>query len=218
MSGEQERIAILRAVLNCTESSASMMFPLVTWSKVDRDETILHQGDEQRHCHFVISGTANIKALGREGQYVQLATVETGEIIGSYPEGSTAKADVRAQTRLELASIEISRLAEITFDQAEIGAGVARIFARQLGNVMDRLALRVTLTASGRVYSQLLRLADDHFAIAPVPIVSALAVEAQTTRETASRAISALERRGILERDEDRWTIVAPRMLEEMIF
>lgn len=209
---------MLQAILNCTENAARSVFPSVVWNRVNRDEIFMHQGDEHSHCHFVISGTADIKALGREGQYVQIATVETGEIIGSYPDQSVSKADIRAQSALELASIETRHLAKIAFEQAEIGAGVARIFARQLGNVLDRLALRVTLTASGRVYSQLLRLADNHSAISPVPVVSALAIEAQTTRETASRAISALERRGIIERGRDCWTIVAPRMLEDMIF
>jgi DNA-binding GntR family transcriptional regulator len=48
--------------------------------------------------------------------------------------------------------------------------------------------------------------------------VTALALNANTSRETASRAISALERRGVISRSDRYMTIVAPRMLEDMVY
>jgi len=69
----------------------------------------------------------------------------------------------------------------------------------------------------GRVYAELLRRADDENRISPAPIIAALAVSVQTTRETASRAISKLEHRGIIGRSKDHWEIIAPRQLEDMI-
>src|SRR4029079_10464142 len=97
-----------------------------------------------------------------------------------------------------------------------VGAGLARIFAGQLANVLDRFAARVTLTATGRVYSQLLEAIDERGTIDKIPSVTMLAIRAQTTRETASRAISALERRGILRREARAWIIASPRMLEDL--
>lgn len=44
-----------------------------------------------------------------------------------------------------------------------------------------------------------------------------LALCANTTRETASRAIAALIRRGVISRDERELVILAPRMLRELI-
>ena len=81
----------------------------------------------------------------------------------------------------------------------------------------QRLASRISLTAAGRIYARLLELAGPDHVIAPPPVVSALAVSVQTTRETTSRTISALERRGIIHRDERRLVIQSPRMLEDMI-
>jgi predicted transcriptional regulator len=63
----------------------------------------------------------------------------------------------------------------------------------------------------------LLRLADDDNCICPAPTVTALAMSVNTTRETASRTITALERRGIIRREGQILTIQAPRMLEEMV-
>ena len=54
-------------------------------------------------------------------------------------------------------------------------------------------------------------------AIRPAPVLAELAVRVSTTRETASRAVNALERRGIIRRDADALVVVAPQRLEELI-
>jgi DNA-binding GntR family transcriptional regulator len=81
------------------------------------------------------------------------------------------------------------------------------------------MAERTTLSAAGRVHAELLRLArlGDGHSVRPVPVLAALAVRVHSTRETVSRAINALERRGIVRRDADALVIVAPHRLEELI-
>jgi CRP-like cAMP-binding protein len=217
MSLEAERIAMLRAIFDCTETVASSLNRLGMWTTARRHEFLLHQGDHHHQCHIVMSGSADIKALGREGQYVQIATVEPGEIFGSYPEPRPVRADVQARDAMELVSLDAVQLSQFAQACSEAGAGLARIFATQLGNVIDRFAARVTLTATGRVYSCLLKMLDSEGEVGPAPVVAALAVQAQTTRETASRAIGALERRGIMKRGADKWIVVSPRLLEDLV-
>ncbi len=216
MPQNSERTAVLQAIFGCAEAVAARLDQLAIWSSVGRRQILLRQGDAHRRCHIVVSGSADIRVLGHEGQCIQIATVEPGEIFGSYPEPSEARAEVQAQNAMELVSLDTAHLARLAHDCAEIGAGLARIFAGQLGNVLDRFAARVTQTATGRVYSQLLDMVDPSGTIVRVPAVTTLAVRAQTTRETASRAVSALERRGILRREPDCWIITSPRMLEEL--
>jgi DNA-binding MarR family transcriptional regulator len=78
---------------------------------------------------------------------------------------------------------------------------------------------RTTLSACGRVHAELLRMArqGDGRAIRPPPVLSALAVRVQSTRETVSRTIHALERRGIVRLEPGALIIVAPRRLEELV-
>jgi DNA-binding MarR family transcriptional regulator len=78
---------------------------------------------------------------------------------------------------------------------------------------------RAALSAVARVYAELLREARraPDLRISPAPVLSELALRVSTTRETASRAVNALERRGIIHRDTVSLTIVAPRALEELI-
>lgn len=217
MALEAERIAVLQAVLGCTAIVAGQLDRLAVWSSVPGRQVLLHQGDHHPQCHIVVSGSADIKVLGREGQYIQIATVEPGEIFGSYPVPGPVRADVLAQDAMELVSIETTHLASLALAHSGIGASLARTFAAQLGNVLDRFAARVTLTARGRIYSLLLEMAGPTGRIADPPVVAALAVRAQTTRETASRAVSALERRGIMRREPDGWIIASPRLLEELV-
>jgi predicted transcriptional regulator len=89
--------------------------------------------------------------------------------------------------------------------------------ARQLDMVLDRMAARIGLSATGRCYQALLAKADDDGWIKPLPVLSALALGVNTTRETASRAVAQLVRRGIVERHDNGLRVVSRRMLEELV-
>jgi CRP/FNR family transcriptional regulator, cyclic AMP receptor protein len=127
------------------------------------------------------------------------------------------RADMRAIAETRLLSIPTVSLANLARAHADIGSGIAGLLARQLDLMLDRMAARIGLSASGRFHKALLQMADAQDEIRPVPVISALALSVHTTRETGSRALAALLRRGIVERSEDRLRIVSRRMLEEMV-
>jgi len=54
-------------------------------------------------------------------------------------------------------------------------------------------------------------------AIEPVPVLSVLALTVQSTRETVSRTLNDLVKRGIVRREPHRLVVVAPHRLEELI-
>jgi DNA-binding GntR family transcriptional regulator len=69
------------------------------------------------------------------------------------------------------------------------------------------------------VHAELLRQAREatDLTIRPAPILSELAVRVGSTRETVSRAVNALERRGIIRREAGALVVVSPRLLEELV-
>lgn len=213
-----ERIAIISAVFGCDEAAAAGLEPLLRSQRAERGRTLAHQGDRCENCHFVIAGSAGLRALGSEGQLTQIATVEPGEVFGAYPAAADFPVEVVAREAVELLVVGSAQLAALARQSSAIAAGLATLFARQLAGTLGRLAARVTLSARGRVYGELLAAMADDGRIAPPPVVSALAIMAQTTRETASRAISELERRGVLAREREAWRVVAPRLLEELVY
>jgi DNA-binding MarR family transcriptional regulator len=89
----------------------------------------------------------------------------------------------------------------------------------RLQQTAARMYAHVALSAVGRVHAELLRLARQSadLTIRPGPVLSDLALRVSTTRETASRAVNALERRGIIRRDADTLVVVAPHRLEELV-
>jgi len=99
------------------------------------------------------------------------------------------------------------------------GASGTRLLTARLRQATARLYERAALSSVGRVHAELLRQArlGAGLAITPAPVLADLALIAATTRETASRAVNALERRGIIRRDGDALVVVAPHRLEEMI-
>lgn len=215
---KDERLAAIAAMFACDEAVATLldksMVPLV----IPHKTLIAHQGDPSDQCWLLIDGVVHVQLIGMDGQRVQLAYHGPGEFFGSYPVPSTHRADIVTNGEVQALRMPTVSLAALANSHAAIGAGLAWRLARQLDMSLDRMAARSTLSAPGRVHAELMRLAGPDHRIAPIPKVTALALNANTSRETASRAISALERRGVISRSDRDMTIVAPRMLEDMIF
>ncbi|GAA4641650.1 hypothetical protein GCM10023115_01170 [Pontixanthobacter gangjinensis] len=213
----EERTEIVKAIFDCDADMAQQLMVALRFVEADHASTIAFQGDPSRACQFVVSGAIGLHALGSEGQYTQISTIEPGEVFGAYPKDDVHAVEAIAQSAVEMLVIGTAQLRELALSNAAIASGLAGLYASQLANVLGRLAARVTLTAKGRVFSELRARTSPDGRIAPVPVVSALAVQAQTSRETASRAISELERRGVMQRQEGFWQISSTRMLEDMV-
>ena len=72
----------------------------------------------------------------------------------------------------------------------------------------------------GKPADEILRLARQRadLTIRPAPVLSQLAMQVQTTRETVSRTISMLEKRGIIRRDEVGLAVIAEHRLEDLVY
>ncbi|RQW44273.1 Crp/Fnr family transcriptional regulator [Novosphingobium sp. LASN5T] len=213
-----ERITAIAAMFDCAPALAAQVEPSMQAVSFAHKAVLAHQGDSSEHCWLVIGGTVHIQVNGIDGQRVQLAYHGPGEFFGAYPEPATHRADMVAHGAVDLLRIRCTELAALAHSQPALAAGLARRLARQLDLSLDRMAAQTTLSAPGRIHAELLRLADADYRIVPAPQITALALNANTARETASRAVSALERRGIVERSERGLTILAPRMLRDMIY
>ncbi|OYU73927.1 MAG: hypothetical protein CFE32_19435 [Alphaproteobacteria bacterium PA3] len=100
-----------------------------------------------------------------------------------------------------------------------LAMAVLRQVTARLSRTSRRMIERTTLSATGRIYAELLRQAGegDGRTIRPVPTMTELALIVQSTRETVSRTINDLERRGFITRDKDALMIVAPHRVQELI-
>lgn len=212
-----DQIEAICAIFRCERDSAEALADILSVHLHGAGDVLASQGTPANHFWLVIDGAVRVDAFGVDGQRQQLAQYGPGEGFGAFPEASTNRAEISAESETTLFRIEATRLAEAVANDAQTGAGMARLLARQLDRALDRMVTRTTYSAAGRVYAELLSLAGESARIAPPPKVTALALSANTTRETASRAIAVLIRRGIVTRDEECLVIDSPRMLMDLI-
>lgn len=215
--GVAENTKTLANFLRCSPESAESLARQVSQRQFGAGAFLCHQGDRNKSLWLILSGTVQLQANSADGQAVTVSTFGPGELIGGHEDHEEEAYDTRALTVVEAFVIQAAPLRALMQSYPDLAKGLARIYAGQLHAVLDRLAARVTLSAKGRFYRELLRAAGDEGTISPIPIVAAIALSAQTTRETGSRALSALERRGIVERHENALLIRSRRLVEEMI-
>jgi len=183
--------------------------------------TIVRRGDRISTLYVVISGRAHAIVYSLDGQIVLLHEYLSGDFFGvvSPPYSAIHDADVVAVDDVSSFLLDGSVLALLAEQHGCIGLALLRAMVERLQQTQSRMYEHVALSAIGRVHAELLRRARQapDLAIRPAPVVADLALQVATTRETASRAVNALERRGIIRREPDKLTVVAPHRLEELI-
>lgn len=212
-----ERHASLAALFSCSRDDASRLHDSMTFVVYRAKEVLIHQGDLGTKVWIVLGGFAQLRVIGSDGQIQLLATYGPGELFGALPQQSISVSDVIAQNTLSVLEISAAKLDALSKESTQISHGLSMILARQYNRLLDRMANRISLTAIGRVYAELLNQANNRDVISPSPVIAALGLRAQTTRETASRAINTLLRRGIISRDGEQLKIVSRTLLEDMV-
>jgi CRP/FNR family cyclic AMP-dependent transcriptional regulator len=182
---------------------------------------IVRQGDSLTLSYLLVVGRARALLYAADGQVVLLHEYRSGDLFGAVGESGSAvqDTDVVAVEASQAIAIQAAHLAMLAQRHGCIGLALSRLLILRLRQINARMFERAALSSVGRVYSELLRQArhGPGHRIAPAPVVSDLALLASTTRETASRAVNALERRGIIRREANALVVVAPHRLEELI-
>jgi CRP-like cAMP-binding protein len=218
---DQDLQGFLQSLLSCTAEVAASIAGRAKQKAYPVRAVIIKQGDRSGATFLLVAGRAHAVKYGVEGQMVLLRQFQTGDFFGAIAQTVSAPEDT------EVVAVEVSRAAMFAcFDfvvlietHGCVGLAVSRALLHQLRAADEKVMQRSTLSAAGRVYAELLSLPrqSDGRSIRPAPVLSKLAVNASTTRETASRAVNALLRRGIVRRERGALVIVAPHRLEEMV-
>lgn len=214
---KEHHIEALEALLQCSRPSATMLLNVFKVKSYASRHILASQGDISRFCWLVVEGNITTHILGIDGQRQQLARYGPGEFFGAYPYATHHRAEIETSNTVLLLRADAEKLANLVRTDVEIAAGLANLLARQLDRALDRMAARTTYSAAGRVYNELIKLVADGSEINPTPQITTLALSANTTRETASRAINVLIRRGIVSRNGRVLTVHSPRMLRDLI-
>jgi CRP-like cAMP-binding protein len=215
--------AFVQQVFGCRPETAQGLLQRATERLCPARTVVLRQGDALGETWLIVRGRAQAVAYSTEGQLVLLQEYGPGEIFGDIAEAVPVPqpADIEAVEDLRAITIPAEDFQQLIEANGELGLGVTRLLTSQLRRAADRMVERTTLSAVGRVNAELLRMGmpvtGGELVIRPVPVFSSLAVRVHSTRETVSRNISALERRGLIRREDNALFIVAPRRLRELV-
>ncbi|WP_010545048.1 Crp/Fnr family transcriptional regulator [Sphingomonas elodea] len=203
----------------CSEAVAGDLVAAASTRRHGSGTTLIHQGAVCGRVMVLLDGAARAAMVTLDGRVLQVGEYRPGDIFGGVDPGREQAAEILAIAPTLIASFATADFYALAERHARIGVVLARAMVRQFGALTQLVSARLTLSATGRVHAELLRMAraGDGRWIRPSPVLSDLALRVQTARETVSRAVSALERRGIVCRHEDGLEIVAPARLEALI-
>ncbi|WP_338468467.1 Crp/Fnr family transcriptional regulator [Novosphingobium sp. ZN18A2] len=223
---DHDAVAVFRSAFDCGDDLAAVAMRIARFFDYPARGAIIEEGQECADVHLLTCGHARKQAVSIEGRMIVVEDYREGDLFGeaALSGDTTAHEDIRAVSASRTGAFANHQFVSLMSAHPAIALAVSRLLVSRLGNATRRFTEGFTLTAAGRVHAELLRRAEKQNAAAaqleirPPPVFSELALSVQSTRETVSRAVNALEKRGIVKRTDDALIIVAPHRLEELVY
>lgn len=211
------------------ETELEAIAAVSTIKHVLENVAILHVDEEGDTLFIILNGRVSVTKHNDEGREVILSILSDGEFFGemSLLDGKPRSATVIATEPTELLLLRRSDFLLCLSRYPQIATKLLSALAYRLRRTNRQVESLALLNAYGRVAGVLLQLAEDNgesagndnrITILERPILQEIANMAGTTRETVSRVINNLEKRGYLERDGRRITIVDQDQLHDDFF
>lgn len=193
-------------------------------------ETVILQAEEEGDTLFVIlSGRVSVTMGNEDGREVILSILTAGDFFGemSLLDGKPRSASVIATEHTELLLLRRADFLYCMQRNSNLATRLVSTLANRLRRTNRQVESLALLNAYGRVAGVLLQLAEDQeegegkkeqSTIFERPILQEIANMAGTTRETVSRILNNLEKRGYIKRDGRRLTILDLGRLEDDFF
>lgn len=215
----EAHIAALTACFGCNAETARGIAAHARHDHHPARTPILGVGDDCDDGWVMLLGEAHAFVYSAAGQLVLIHRFADADLFGPATglPATSQEAEIVAVQPCDVGRFRGVDFILLTERHACVANAVTRALVRRLRETTMRMVEASTLSANGRVHAELLRRATDNM-IRPAPVLSELALVVQSTRETVSRAINALERAGIIRRTAEELTIVAPHRLEELVY
>ncbi|UTW56337.1 Crp/Fnr family transcriptional regulator [Kordiimonas sp. SCSIO 12610] len=204
-------------LLNAIEEAATVI-------QIPAKNMILSQDDKGDEVYYLLTGTAYAALVSSDGDEIWLDTFDEGNLFGEMAAFGLGErsASIFAATKVTVASFSAETFKTIIRNFGEVGIKVAELLTGRVKHTTMRMFELTAMSANGRVYAELLRMAkpsvsNQILTIEKMPPKTRIAEKIHSTRETVSRAISDLQQRGIIKIDGKRIQIIAPEQLKELM-
>ncbi|MEM9668198.1 MAG: Crp/Fnr family transcriptional regulator [Pseudomonadota bacterium] len=181
-------------------------------------DTLLHQDDVANNVFLIAQGELRAVKYTSNGHEIWLSDLSAGDLVGELAVLANIKrtSSLIASSPSTVLSLTAAEFEHLLMRDGALGLSLARQLAKRLeatsGQLVDLLGMPVTI----RLHAELVRSAEPDPAdeelniISSAPSVSVLGQRIHASREATSRALSSLERRGLVHRQKARWTVISP--------
>lgn len=189
-----------------------------TVRKFTAGETIIWQSEVGDHTFYLTRGEAKVVRHSIGGHEIFLAELPTGELFGELAPliRERRTSNVVALTDCETREITGKRLLELMEAYPQFSIFLTRMLAARIEETSRQIFERLSLPAARRIYNDLVRRGEpdgdntERYIISPPETITDLAARWNLSRESASRAISALVRQGLIIKTDTAWHIIQP--------
>jgi CRP-like cAMP-binding protein len=184
---------------------------------VTNGHVLFSTGDPTGDVCFVLSGRFSIIRYSVKGYEVRLSTLGPGEWVGEMAALSAQprSAFVIAAKDSTVATISKGKFLNLMQTNGHFATKIAQLLSARLNEASQRMFEFAASNSEDRVYSEVFRLSapavrPEIRTIEPAPSVTEIAARLSMARETASRAISRLEKMRLLDRQAHVWQVTVP--------
>lgn len=221
---QNELIRMTPFFAELTQAAAEQAAAHVVTRRHPANQVILLENDWGNSVYFILEGWVKIRTYNLDGKEVTLNILGKGEIFGEMAplEEIPRSTDVITLVPTVIGNMPAQYFVELLNTEPLAGLHLARLMARRLRQVNRRLRLRESDSQS-RVADVLLFLADGQGKVAgqgmDIPNLPhrELSSLSGLARETVTRVLSKLEKKGLIERDRDVLRIVDLEALESLL-
>ena len=171
---------------------------------------IFLEDSDGEQCFFVLEGSVKVTRLSKDGREVILAMLNEGDFFGemSLLDGESRSANVIALEKTEVLTLNRKDFLDVVNDYPQIAVQLLKELAGRLRKSDRQIASLSLSDAEKRIALCIIRFADEQgviqngkVSIPKTPIQQDIANMAGTSRETVSRALSILEKEGLIARN-----------------
>lgn len=185
---------------------------------------IVAEGDSDDSVFFIMIGEARALRYSISGVEVFIDSFTSGDLIGEMAVlgGGVRTADIYALTDVRLIVFSGAAFISLMEKHGKVGLQVSRLLAARIQQTTRRMFEQSTLSSKGRVYAELMRLAEPQdetevLKITNAPSISDIAKKIGIARETVSRTVNGLKDDAIIEKHGPDILITSPHILVQRL-
>ena len=196
-----------------------------SWSRYDRRQQIVSEGDPSTDVFFVVEGVIEAKSFSSQGKEVTYSETRQGGLFGEF---SAIDGEPRSATVIAIEPCLIGRMTAVDFvatllAHPELHMRLTESLVAKARSMSRRIYEFSTLAVRNRIHAELLRLGkagtvkDGAPTIEPAPTHHELATRVSTHREAVTRELNQLASSGIIELGNRRIAIREMEQLQNMV-